>query len=52
MEAFIIISISLTVCLCIERIIKHINKSSCCGNSIEFNKDASILDFSKIPLSK
>lgn len=46
------IVIILMVGLVFERILKHFKKSSCCGSSVEFDTEASVPDFSKIPINK
>jgi hypothetical protein len=48
MEVFSIISIILISGLILERIMKHIRKSTCFGSSVEFNENASAPDFSQI----
>lgn len=48
MEPFSIISLVLIIGLVIERILKHFKKSSCCGNSVEFDTNASVPDLTKL----
>ncbi len=36
----------------LERIFKHIKKSSCFGSNVEFNNDASVPDFSSVLINK
>jgi uncharacterized protein (DUF983 family) len=48
MEPGSIVSIILIVGLIFERILKHIKKSKCCGNEMEFNTEASVPDLQSI----
>jgi hypothetical protein len=48
MEPGSIVSIILIVGLCIERVLKHFKKSTCCGSSMEFNNEASVPDLQSI----
>jgi hypothetical protein len=52
MEAASIITIIMLSGLFIERILKHFKSSKCCGSEVEFNENASVPDFSKLPLNK
>jgi len=44
MEITLIISILLVSGLVLERIMKHMKKSKCCGSEVEFNENASAPD--------
>lgn len=50
MEPILIISLVLVCGLVFERVLKHFNKSKCCGSEIEFNQNASVPDLTNIPI--
>jgi len=47
MDVLIIITIVITSCIALERIMKHIKKSKCCNSEIIFDTNASAPDFYK-----
>lgn len=48
MDVLIIITIVITSCIAIERIIKHIKKSKCCNSEIIFDTNTSAPDFTNL----
>lgn len=52
MEIISIITIIMVSVISLERIFKHIKKSSCFGSNVEFNNEASVPDFTDILINK